>query len=310
MRPLACLIAAVLAGCGSQPKPEAEYPPLGAEPAPAAPAEPLTEGAPVDFSACRVLAQRDAIVDLRCEQAAVSEFRADPTGDAESMLDEVMKSLAARYGAELDIEESRATIDEAGARVRVFRGEATPPVSGIVVSLDNAQGVFWAVACFREDLEVDLDWCKRAIATVARSGGASEVGAVKLDPLDFAGTTLTVPEGCQQSAPGRIACDGAELSWMVPDGRDPEEVRDETLERLRTAAAAEKVALDESSPSCQLAGIPAECRLLSIVDPAAGDRLSLLVALATVSGTEILAVCSYTGEHATPPPPCDQVLTL
>lgn len=300
----------VLAACGPSAKPTETDFPLGGDAPASAEAAPLADGQPIDFASCRMLDRGGGVVDLRCDEGSISESRAPLEGEPGDMLDGVIDSLRGRYGAEIEVASEVATVGGATAHVRRFAGRGEPPVSGMVVSLDNEEQLFWAIACFREAPEIDEAWCRRAIDAIGRAGGATRVGAQPIDPLAFAGDTLVVPEGCQQTAPARIACPGVELSWMSSDGRDPLAVRDETVAKLRSAAEAESVPLEESEPACRLADTATTCHLLQLTDPTNDGALSFLIGLAEVDGTPTLAICSYAGEVEGVPAPCDQVLAL
>jgi hypothetical protein len=255
---------------------------------------------------CQTLIAGQELVEIRCGEYRIVEFRKETTVGESPVLDVVTGLMQQRFG-ELKEERGKATIDGAEVALAEFSGsQPGAEVSGLALALGNSEGRFWGLACYRKQEGADSGWCRQAVQVVARAGGLSFVGAAPA-PRPF-GSAVTFPDDCVEEAL-RVRCSKGEVSIMKPDGRDPALVQKETRERLAELAKQEGASLQEADPACTLLGESATCKELAIVDQETGERLRFLLVR---PGDGSLLVCSFSaasGDDAIPAP-CSTLLEV
>ena len=300
-------VLALVAVCCAAPKraKHLEQPTLETiEPASSEGAVELGESVPTGFlRPCRTVSSLAGLVELSCGEHQIVEFRkADSTGGGDKDLDAAVTVLKARFG-ELREQRSDARIDDLPVRLTRFKAES---VEGMAVAVTNKQAQYWVFACYRTGGSAE-DFCTDAIATAARAGGLAHVQAKPLE--SFGEGRVKVPKDCQATPGSRISCATGQLSWSPKGGRDAKVLRDETLQKIRSMALKEKVALKVAKKDCQLLGTKAECTLLEVSNPKASEALHFVLVIG--GGQDRLVVCTYPEATAGAlPEPCSQAIEV
>jgi len=180
-------------------------------------------------------------------------------------------------------------------------------LDGVAVVINNVQGNFWGLVCYRKGGQANQAYCHDAIATAARSGGLAFVGAKPIAGLGDG--RLETPAGCQEVPGRKIHCADAELSWTAAGEGGAEARRQETLQGLQTMAAQEKMKIRTETRACSLFSQVADCLLVFVEDPKSDAQLNFILLLG--GGQERLVVCSAsTALDGALPVPCDQAISL
>jgi len=265
------------------------------------------------FEGCEITESEPGARAIRCEGVVASVFTG--TAAAEAMIEASLSGLRTGFkgsviaaNAEVEI----GGVNRPGLRFSLFAPDREPAVGeGVIVAVPAADAQVRVINCAGltgiPGWEARRDRMVRALAE-ALPDPTSSAGPSQWGPAGttLAGRALAVPDGCVLVAPGRIRCEGAELSWRhVATEFD-----------IMTVAGAVRIEysklgrVEETKVRCRLQGEPAECRGFE-VHLAEGEALFVLLGSGAVRGHGLLAECdSLTALRGGPPAPCDQLFSL
>ncbi len=264
--------------------------------------------APGFLRPCKTAVAGDGLVELMCDEHSLVEFRRPPSAEGQASnapgLGTLMEILGDRFGS-LDKKGGRADVDEQVLQVSDFVSEKN---SGVAALVENEQGYFWGLVCYGKTASYNRSFCIDAIASAARSGGLSHVGAKP--PESLGDGRLVTPADCQQVPGRKIHCQTGELSWSAGDSeQSAEKLRTETLQRLRDMAKEEHVTFTSTPTACTLFKEPADCLVVRLHNPTQNERLGFVLLVG--GGQDRLVVCTSPNElKSSLPEPCDQAIKL
>lgn len=115
--------------------------------------------------------------------------------------------------------------------------------------------------------------------------------------LDFAGTKLKVPSGCDAKPPSKITCDGVELAWNDAA---------QTEKAFKELFAKQKVKLERAVVKCSIGGVATSCTRFTV---STRSQFSVLLGSAVIRGKRVVASCNGGSDDALPAI-CAAVFTL